>query len=56
MLNDNIIESVKTSWCEQYDIDKNDKNVWLMAFETVTETKLLELQYKILHNIYPTAV
>ena len=56
MLNDNLTESVKTSWREQYDINKNDKNVWLMAFETVTETKLLELQYKILHNIYPTAV
>ena len=46
------IESLKESWCEVYSIEKNDPNVWLMPFET----KLLELQWKILHTIYPTGL
>ena len=47
-------ESLKDSWCDTYGIEKNDPNVWLMPFESVSETKLLELQWKILHSIYPS--
>ena len=50
------IESLKESWCEVYSIEKNDPNVWLMPFEACSETKLLELQWKILHSIYPTGL
>lgn len=48
------IVPLKESWCEEYSIDKNDENIWLMAFEACAETKLLELQWKILHSIFPT--
>ena len=47
-------ESLKETWLETYDIEKHDSNIWLMPFESVSETKLLELQWKILHDIYPS--
>ncbi len=39
---------------ERFLIQENDPNVWSMAPSCTSEVKLLQLQWKILHNIYPT--
>ena len=51
---DKKIESVKTELRNQFSLEENDPCIWKMAYECTSETKLLELQYKILHNIYGT--
>ena len=42
-------------WLNKYNIYV-DKNIWKLAWETTHEVRLRELQWKILHNIYPTNI
>ena len=56
VIRDKGIESVKVSWINAYSLNVNDPDIWNMARECCSETKLLELQWKILHDIYPTGV
>ena len=51
-----ITESVLELWQNKYFLHPNDPEIWSLARECCSETKLLELQWKILHNIYPTGV
>ena len=51
-----ITESVLEVWQNKYFLHPNDPEIWSLARECCSETKLLELQWKILHNIYPTGV
>ena len=54
LIMDDKTESVKTEWRVNYNLDENDQRLWRMAYECCSETKLLELQFKILHNIFGT--
>lgn len=47
--------SLHTEWRIKYDLEEEDPKVWTMALECTKEVKLRELQWKILHNIYPTS-
>ena len=54
LIKDNITESLREPWRVTFDIEQNDTSVWSMAFDCVSETKLIELQWKILHHIFPS--
>ena len=56
VISDSSIESIKVLWRETYRIEENNPDIWSIPRECCSETKLLELQWKILHNIYPTGV
>ena len=45
---------IKALWKRRYDIDV--ASAWFLPFKVTKETKLQILQWKILHNIYPTAI
>lgn len=42
-------------WRQKHNIEV-DKSVWLMSRNATKEVRLLELQWKIIHNIYPTNI
>ena len=42
-------------WLNKYNIYV-DKEIWKLAWNTTPEVRLRELQWKILHNIYPTNI
>ena len=42
-------------WRQRYNYEI-DSNCWLLAYKTTTEERLRLLQWKLLHNIYPTNV
>ena len=54
IIQDNTTESVRQDWRDLYILSENDPDIWCLPRECCSETKLLELQWKILHNIYPT--
>ena len=56
IISNSDIESIKELWRELYQIEENDPEIWCLPRECCSETKLLELQWKILHNVYPTGV
>ena len=43
-------------WKRKYNTLEFDENVWLTIFDCTTESRLRILQWKILHNIYPTNI
>ena len=54
-----IMKNEEPTRVEQFWSKKNitlDKKHWLMPFKCTKETRLHILQWKILHNIYPTAI
>ena len=52
--NDKLILPITMSLRMQFDIDESNSEVWLMSRKCVSEVKLIQLQWKILHNIYPS--
>ena len=42
-------------WKRKFDQDINETN-WSMIFKSTNETRIQELSWKILHNIYPTSI
>ena len=44
----------ENTWLRKF--NKFDNDTWMLAFSATTETKLQILQWKILQNIYPTAI
>ena len=50
------IEPIKTVWLDYFLLDKEDNAFWCVARDCCSETKIIELQWKILHNIYATGV
>ena len=52
----NRTESFKEAWRNTYLLNAEDPSIWCVSRECCSETKLLELQWKILHGIYPTGV
>ena len=50
------IEPIKELWLERFPLDKDDSRVWSIARNNCSETKIIELQWKILHAIYPSGV
>ena len=42
-------------WYNKFGININ-KNIWKIAYDVTQESRLRELQWKILHNIYPTNI
>ena len=54
MIRDNEVISVHNSLRTKFDVDEQDSELWLIPFKSVSEVKLIQLQWKLLHNIYPT--
>ena len=50
------MEIAKEVWLDHFSLDKEDSDMWCVARENTPETKIIELQWKILHNIYPSGV
>ena len=50
------IEPIKTVWLDHFLLHKEDNKFWCVARDSCSETKIIELQWKILHNIYPSGV
>ena len=46
---------VKDFWRKKINIEL-DKNIWNIAYEVTKESRLRELHWKIVHNIYPTNI
>ena len=49
-------EAMKEAWKAAFDLNNNDSIIWGIARECSYETKIWELQWKILQNIYPSGV
>ena len=47
---------VQDVWVNLFQIEKDDIDIWSIARNNSSETKIIELQWKILHSIYPTGV
>ena len=54
LINKSETLSINREWRETYDIDKENTKLWSMSHECSSEIKLRQLQWKILHRIYPT--
>ena len=54
LIKDNDVLSIHNSLREKYDIEEKNSDVWLISFNSVSEIKLIQLQWKLLHNIYPS--
>ena len=54
LIKNNITPTAKDYWQEKYGI-LLDKDTWEMPFKCTKEIKLQNLQYKVNHNIFPTA-
>ena len=54
LINEKKVTSIISELRERFLIQENDPNVWSVAPSCTSEVKLLQLQWKILHNIYPT--
>ena len=54
IINEKNVTSIIREFRERFLIQENDPNVWSVAPSCTSEVKLIQLQWKILHNIYPT--
>ena len=54
LISNNKIIPITMNLREKFDIEENDSEVWSISLNCVSEVKLIHLQWKILHNIYPT--
>ena len=54
MINHKHVVSVISKYRTEFLIEEHDPLVWQIAPSCTTEVKLIQLQWKILHNIYPT--
>ena len=54
LINKNEIISICKEWRDRYQINKETSDVWIMSHKCCSEVKLRQLQWKILHRIYPT--
>ena len=50
------VENVKEMWINLFHLDDNDPEIWCVARQSSSEIRLIELQWKILHAVYPTGV
>ena len=48
------VKKIKQEWVEQFSLDINQASIWLLPHECTSEVKLIHLQWRILHDIYPT--
>ena len=55
LINKTQSPSIEIFWARKYEIEF-DRALWLIPFKYSGETKLQILQWKILHNIYPTGI
>ena len=55
LINKTQSPSIEIFWTKKYEIEF-DRALWLIPFKCSGETKLQILQWKILHNIYPTGI
>lgn len=57
LVNDSYVSSyVEDLWARKYNNRITDNYYWKILFECTKETRLRVLQWKILHNIYPTRI
>ena len=50
----NTRPNVEQMWERKFEI--NMSNSWILPFQVTKETRIVTLQWKILHNIYPTSI
>ena len=55
-LRGNEIEPLKQVWLNLFHLNNEVNDFWCVSRETSSETKIIELQWKILQNIYPSGV
>ena len=46
--------SICKEWRDSYNVEEGNSNVWSISFSCTSEVRLIQLQWKILHRIYPT--
>ena len=54
LINQKNVVSVKKEWRDKFDLKAEDPEVWLISFICSSEVRMVQLQWKILHNIYGT--
>ena len=54
LINKKDVLSMCKAWRDYYQIDKENSDVWTLSHKSSTEIKIRQLQWKILHKIYPT--
>ena len=54
LINKSEILSICKEWRDKYQIDEQTSDVWNISHKCCSEVKLRQLQWKILHKIYPT--
>ena len=54
LINENDVLSMCKEWRDNYQIEMENSDIWNMSHKTSSEVKIRQLQWKILHKIYPT--
>ena len=54
IINEKSVVSIKSEYRDLFSIEEHDPFVWQISLSCTSEIKLIQLQWKILHNIYPT--
>ena len=54
LINQKDIVSVKKEWRDKFNLKAEDPEIWLISFSCSSEVRVIQLQWKILHNIYGT--
>ena len=54
MIKDNEIKPLNSAWVQKYSCEVDAVKIWSLSYECTSEVKLIILQWKILHDIYPT--
>ena len=54
LITDDEVLSINNYLREKFDIEDSNADVWLVSYNCKVEVKLIVLQWKILHNIFPS--
>ena len=54
LINKKDVLSLCKEWRDDYQIEMENSDIWTMSYKSISEVKIRQLQWKILHKIYPT--
>ena len=54
MINRDVVKPINMNWMLTYAMENDFSDIWCIAYDSTYEVKLRVLQWKILHEIYPT--
>ena len=54
LINEKQTLSICKEWRDSYNVEEENTNVWSVSRNCTSEIRLIQLQWKILHRIYPT--